>query len=526
MEKGWAFLFPRSIISAAVATVAGVLALGAVSTALAAASGPKVTIRIEGAKRTLLRKTTVHAPATGWITKDGAQKGKCPADSAAGALNVATHRSWSGSWSSKYDDYLITKILGEAASGARSYWEIFVNNVAASTGACEINLHAGERLMFAVVPVSGTGYPLVIKAPRTATAGAPLKIAVDYVNGRGVAAPVAGATVTGGGASTRTHAKGIATLRPMHRGKLTLRAHKTGYVRATARTVKIRPRARAARAAGSPLTYLLRAQNRNGGYGAARGESSSPLYSGWAARALIADGRAPAHVAAGGRSLLAYIKATVARDPGSLERTILVAGAAGVPATSFGGHNLLAALRRHIQSNGSVSGQVNLTAFAVLALRAAGDTPPPRMVRWLVRQQDGDGGFSFAKRGDLADIDDTAAALEGLAGTAFRRARHRAVAFMRSAQNRDGGFPAERGGSSNAQSTAWAVQGLIAAGVDPARVRTHGSPSPLRYLRSLITRRGAIDYARGVSLTPVWVTAEAILALDRKPFPLRPPAKQ
>jgi prenyltransferase beta subunit len=147
------------------------------------------------------------------------------------------------------------------------------------------------------------------------------------------------------------------------------------------------------------------------------------------------------------------------------------------------------------------------------------------MLRWLIRQQDADGGFSFAKAGDLADVDDTAAALEALAGTA-PSARSRAVAYIRAAQNRDGGFPAEPGARSNAQSTAWAVQGLIAAGADPAHVRTHGSRSPLRYLRSLITRRGSIDYARGVSLTPVWVTAEGILALDRRPFPLRPLTKQ
>jgi prenyltransferase beta subunit len=312
-------------------------------------------------------------------------------------------------------------------------------------------------------------------------------------------------------------------LRPKRGGKLSLRAHKTGYIRAAARVVKVR--SSAAPAAASPLTYLLGAQNRDGGFGAGRGRPSSAMYSGWVALALIADGRNPAHVARGGHSLLAYIEATLAHDPGSLERTILVAGAAGVPATDFGGHNLVAALKRHIRPNGSVSGQVNLTAFAVLAFRAAGVSPPRRMLRWLIRQQDADGGFSFAKAGDLADVDDTAAALEALAGTA-PSARSRAVAYIRAAQNRDGGFPAEPGARSNAQSTAWAVQGLIAAGADPAHVRTHGSRSPLRYLRSLITRRGSIDYARGVSLTPVWVTAEGILALDRRPFPLRPLTKQ
>jgi hypothetical protein len=511
-----------SIISAAVAMVVGALALGAMSTALAAGSGQKVAIRIEGAKHTLLARTAVRAPAAGWITKDGAPKGKCPANSAAGALNVATHRAWSGTWSSKYNDYLITKILGDSERGAKAYWEILVNNVAASTGACEIKLHPGERLLFAAMPLTGTGYPLVMKAPRTASAGASLKVTVDYVNGKGVAVPLAGATVrTHRGATAKTNKKGIATLRPKHVGKLMLLAHKTGYVRAAARTVRIR-----SRAAGSPLAYLLGAQNRNGGYGAARGQPSSAMYSGWVALALVADRRNPAHVARNGHSLLAYIEATVAHDPGSLERTILVAGAAGVPATDFGGHNLLAALRRDIRPNGSVSGQVNLTSFAVLAFRAAGVTPPRRMLRWVLHQQDADGGFSYAKRGDLADVDDTGAALEALAGTGHHRARRRAVAFIRSAQNRDGGFPAQPGGSSNAQSTAWAVQGLIAAGINPAHVRNHGSRSPLGYLRTLITRRGAVHYARGVSLTPVWVTAEAIVALDRETFPLRPLAKQ
>jgi hypothetical protein len=288
-------------------------------------------------------------------------------------------------------------------------------------------------------------------------------------------------------------------------------------------SVRHAARAHGARAAGSPLTYLLGAQNDDGGFGSASGQPSSPLYSDWTALALVADGRNPADVARGGSSLLAYIEATLAGDPGSLERAILVAGAAGLPATDFGGHDLLAALERDIRHDGSVSNQVNLTTFAALALRAAGVTPPAAMLRWLVRQQDADGGFSWATAGQLADVDDTGATLEALPATAGA-ARRRAVAFIRAAQNRDGGFAAEPGGSSNAQSTAWAVQGLIAAGVDPARVRTHGSPSPLSYLRSLITRSGAIDYARGVPLTPVWVTAEAIPALDGKPLPLRPPA--
>jgi iron complex transport system substrate-binding protein len=276
-----------------------------------------------------------------------------------------------------------------------------------------------------------------------------------------------------------------------------------------------------AESAGSPLGYLLAAENRDGGFGSAPGQPSTPLYTAWAALALAADGRNPAAVSNGGGTVLAYIEATIGRDPGSLERAILVAHASGASPTDFGGHDLLAELGREIRRNGSVANEGDLTMFAVLALRAVGVEPPAKMVRWLVRQQDSDGGFSYKTRGVLADVDDTGAALEALAGAAPAACR-RAVAFIRAAQNRDGGFPNEPGGASNAQSTSWAVQGLIADRVDPARVTTHRSPSPLRYLRSLITPSGAIDYARRVSLTPVWVTSEAIPALAGKPFPLRP----
>src|ERR1019366_5462772 len=94
------------------------------------------------------------------------------------------------------------------------------------------------------------------------------------------------------------------------------------------------------------------------------------------------------------------------------------------------------------------------------------------------------------------------------------------VAFIVGQQDRDGGFPSQAATGSNAQSTAWAVQGLISAGVDPNRVHRGGSPSPLAYLHSLTASDGRIDYSRGVSQTPVWVTAQAIMALAGKTLPL------
>jgi energy-coupling factor transport system substrate-specific component len=277
--------------------------------------------------------------------------------------------------------------------------------------------------------------------------------------------------------------------------------------------------------AASVSGYLLAAQNADGGFGPAPGAGSTGLETGWAALGLAAEGHNPQDVVSGGHGALDYVRAAGwAGDVGALERTILVVRAAGLPATSFGGQDLLSSLQRQIRRDGSVADQVNLTAFAVLALRAAGVAPGAQTLSWLVHQQNGDGGFSFATGGSSSDVDDTGAALEALAGAGGSEARSRAVAFVRAQQQGDGGFAAEPGGDSNAQSTAWAVQGLLAAGVDPSSLHRGGAPSPLQFIGSLIAADGHVAYSHSSDQTPVWVTAEAALALAGRPLPLAPVA--
>jgi hypothetical protein len=179
-------------------------------------------------------------------------------------------------------------------------------------------------------------------------------------------------------------------------------------------------------------------------------------------------------------------------------------------------------------ANGSFGGLVNLTAFAILALRAAGDsaaTAPIRLAtRWIEHQQGSDGGFGFGARGSSSDVDDTGAALQALAAAGARDASALSAAarYIIRAQNRDGGFPEQAGGESNAQSSAWAIQGLIAAGRNPRSLRREGSRSPLAYLESLITPSGSIQYSRTSAQTPVWVTAQALIALAGRTFPVAP----
>ena len=288
--------------------------------------------------------------------------------------------------------------------------------------------------------------------------------------------------------------------------------------------------ARAAdRAQARAISYLERAQNPDGGFGSDRGRGSSQLHTSWAVLGLAAAGRGPRRVRRGGRSPVDFIVRGIGqvRATGDVQRTILALSAAGRSPRSVGGRDLVAELVRKRRRGGSFGGLVNQTAFAILALRAAGRRARDRTVRaaagWLASQHNADGGFNFAGRGGRSGIDDTAAALQGLVAAGKRRTRTvaRAAAFLARRQNADGGMPLQAGDDSNAQSTAWAIQGLVAAGRDPARLRRRGARSPLTYLRSLQGPSGAVRYSRTSRQSPVWVTAQALTALARRPFPIR-----
>jgi energy-coupling factor transport system substrate-specific component len=280
-----------------------------------------------------------------------------------------------------------------------------------------------------------------------------------------------------------------------------------------------------AAAARASTKYLIDNQNDDGGWGAAPGQSSSQLYSGWTALGLAAAGRNPRDV--GSPSALAYIRAHAneLNDLGELNRTLLILKASG-RGTRIGGRDLEAAVASQQRRNGSFAGRVNTTAFAVLGLRAAGrpkrDRAIRRAVAWMAKEANDDGGYNFAGRGGPSGIDDTGAALQalGAAGRGRSPVAKRAVRFITRNQASDGGFALIPGGPSNAQSTAWAVQGLLAAGRNPAKVHRNGSRDPMSYLRSLTAPSGEVRYSRTSRQTPVWVTAQAVAALSRKTLPL------
>ena len=139
-------------------------------------------------------------------------------------------------------------------------------------------------------------------------------------------------------------------------------------------------------------------------------------------------------------------------------------------------------------------------------------------------QQNRDGGWNFGGRGAPSGIDDTAGALQAL--VAAGRSRRGAVARGGRASSRarrapTAGFPCSRGPDRTRSRPRGRSRRSLAAGRDPDRVRRGGSRTPLGYLRTLVAADGSVRYSRTSAQTPVWVTAQALTALARRPFPVR-----
>jgi LPXTG-motif cell wall-anchored protein len=277
--------------------------------------------------------------------------------------------------------------------------------------------------------------------------------------------------------------------------------------------------ASSARAAPTTESWLAGEQNPDGGYGASPDVDSNPAMTGWTMMGLEAAGVNPLDVRRGGRTPVSYLRSRAdgLRSVNDLERTILALEGAGVDSRRFAGTDLVAELRSRRDRDGSVSGQVNLTAFYALAMRAAGVDPARlgRPSRWLRDAQNRDGGWGY-NPGSPSDPDSTGAALQALAATgAGGNATAAGARWLHRSQRANGGWGLATSGVVNAQSTAWAVQGLVAVSDGGSSLR-----EGLAYLDRMRVSDGHYRYSSASDQTPVWVTAQVLLAVKRQPLPL------
>ncbi len=98
------------------------------------------------------------------------------------------------------------------------------------------------------------------------------------------------------------------------------------------------------------------------------------------------------------------------------------------------------------------------------------------------------------------------------------------LSYLRQAQRPGGGFPLGGNGAVNSQSTAWAVQGILAAGGDPDSFRRGGASAP-DYLSARQEPDGHYRYSKSSNQTPVWVTAQVLVAAAGKSLPIPAPPR-
>jgi energy-coupling factor transport system substrate-specific component len=274
-----------------------------------------------------------------------------------------------------------------------------------------------------------------------------------------------------------------------------------------------------ASAASSTTSWLRGAQNADGGFGIAAGSESNAGMTGWAVLGLEASGINPLDFSKGGQTPVSYLRrnASEVRTVGDLERTVLVLRGAGLGARAFAGRDLVAELAKSRSGDGSYSGAVNLTAFGILAMKAAGAGGNEKSAAWLRAAQNTDGGWGLAPKTG-SDADSTGAALQAIAVAGRGPALAKGVAYLRASQHKGGGFALAFNGPVNSQSTAWAVQGLLAAGVNPGSLQRGGTP--LSYLAKVRAADGHYRYSSSSDQTPVWVTGQVLTAVDGKSYPI------
>ncbi|MYR55832.1 hypothetical protein GTY54_06065, partial [Streptomyces sp. SID625] len=123
-------------------------------------------------------------------------------------------------------------------------------------------------------------------------------------------------------------------------------------------------------------------------------------------------------------------------------------------------------------------------SLALLAQHTAGVRPAAEAVDWLAGQQCASGGFA-PFRADTSracdaktavDTNGTAAAVQALTALGGHEAvTGKAVAWLKSVQNKDGGWGYMPGGASDTNSTSVVVGALTAAGDQPASVLKDGN---------------------------------------------------
>lgn len=240
-----------------------------------------------------------------------------------------------------------------------------------------------------------------------------------------------------------------------------------------------------------------------------------------------------------GNSTIEYVRDVAIEDASARAanagKLALGVAAAGLDPHDFGGVNLIAMINQHYDPATGAYGFDNWDqAFSLLGLRAAGSEIPEAAVETLLNRAAPEGYWPFAPQGNFAYVDTTSLALMALIAADVPTnspAITDGIAFIRDQQMDDGGFPdipVFGGGeptSGNPNTTALAIQALLAAGEDPLNTDwTRGDQTPVSFLLSLAVEGGGIRFPGSGDQANLLATNQVIPALVGKPLPYLSPA--
>jgi hypothetical protein len=267
----------------------------------------------------------------------------------------------------------------------------------------------------------------------------------------------------------------------------------------------------------------------DGGFGTGFSKGSDIGATADAILALTATGKTVADVKSkAGRSPLDFfahqLRLRKAISAGQYAKMALAVKSANMDPRSFNGSDLIQGVRNgYDDATGVIGDSVFTHCLGILALAQAGEAIPERAITKLESLQTTVGGWAFT--GDAAaDVDTTALCAQALiAGgrSASTGSVARAMGYLRSIQNADGGFPyqspAQFGTDSNANSTALVAQAIVASGDQPESWAA-AKGNPLSALIVLQQPSGAIAYQGATPDENILGTAGAVPALYRKTF--------
>jgi len=282
-------------------------------------------------------------------------------------------------------------------------------------------------------------------------------------------------------------------------------------------------------AAAKAAAWLPSKIEADGGFGNGFSKGSDLGVTADAVLALADAGKAISSVKSkAGKSPLDYFAQSLrSRKPlnaGQYAKMVLALKLTGLNPRAFRGSDLVAALNKtYNPTTGVIGDSVFVHCLGMLALSRTSSNVPAKAITKLETLQTKAGGWAFV--GDAAaDVDTTALCAEALLASSGPKRPDsvaRAIRYLHTVQNIDGGFPYQTpskfGTESNANSTALVAQLIIASGGQPESwAVTKGNP--LSALVRLQQHSGAIAYQASAPDENTLATAGAIPALSRKAF--------